>query len=87
MQTVEQLEAALAALNSQRATLGDEIVDLMIAPLQQQLQAQRQQAAGPIGERKLVTIVFADISGFTAMSETLDPGARESPTAAARLRE
>jgi class 3 adenylate cyclase len=25
------------------------------------------------GERKLVTIVFADISGFTALSEKLDP--------------
>ena len=73
MQTIEQLEAALAALNSQRAALGDEIVNLMIAPLQQQLQAQRQPPPGPIGERKLVTIMFADISGFTAMSETLDP--------------
>lgn len=25
------------------------------------------------GERKLVTVLFADISGFTAMSETMDP--------------
>jgi predicted ATPase/class 3 adenylate cyclase len=27
------------------------------------------------GERKLVTVMFADISGFTAMSETMDPEA------------
>lgn len=26
-----------------------------------------------LGERKVVTVVFADISGFTALSETLDP--------------
>jgi len=73
VQTIEQLEAALSALNAQRSALGGEIVDLMIAPLQQKLQALRQSAPGPIGERKLVTIMFADISGFTAMSETLDP--------------
>lgn len=73
MQTIEQLEIALAALNAQRSVLGGEIVDLMIAPLQQKLQALRQPAPGPLGERKLVTIMFADISGFTAMSETLDP--------------
>lgn len=73
MQTIEQLETALTALNAQRSVIGDEIVDLMIAPLQQQLQALRQPVPGPMGERKLVTIVFADISGFTAMSEALDP--------------
>ncbi len=73
MQTIEQLEAALSALNAQRSVLGDEIVELMIAPLHQKLQVLRQPAPGPIGERKLVTIMFADISGFTAMSEILDP--------------
>ena len=25
------------------------------------------------GERKLVTVLFVDVSGFTALSETLDP--------------
>ena len=73
VQTIEQLETALTALNAQRSVIGDEIVDLMIVPLQQQLQAMRQPATDPMGERKLVTIVFADISGFTAMSEALDP--------------
>lgn len=32
-------------------------------------------AATGVGERRLVTILFADISGFTAMSERLDPEA------------
>ena len=73
MQTIEQLETALTALNAQRSVIGDEIVDLMVVPLQQQLQAMRQPVPNPMGERKLVTIMFADISGFTAMSEALDP--------------
>ncbi len=73
MQTIEQLESALAAVNAQRSVLGDEIVDLMAAPLRQQLQERRQPVLAPSAERKLVTIMFADISGFTAMSETLDP--------------
>jgi len=30
-------------------------------------------AALPRGERKVVTVLFADVSGFTAMSEKLDP--------------
>ena len=73
MQTIEQIETALAALNAQRSVLGGEIVDMMIAPLQLQLLALRQPEPAPMGERKLVTIMFADISGFTAMSESLDP--------------
>ena len=32
----------------------------------------------PSGERKHVTILFSDLSGYTAMSERLDPEARES---------
>ena len=73
VQTIEQLETALTALNAQRGVLGSEIVDMMIAPLQQQLLTLRQPELAPTGERKLVTIMFADISGFTAMSESLDP--------------
>ncbi len=73
VQTIEQLETALSALNAQRAVLGGEIVDMMIAPLLLQLQSLRQPEPAPTGERKLVTIMFADISGFTAMSESLDP--------------
>lgn len=33
----------------------------------------RQSAAASAGERKLVTMVFADLSGYTALAESLDP--------------
>ena len=51
-----------------------------LAPLRQQLAELRGTptalpASSLEGERKLVTVMFADISGFTAMAETMDPEA------------
>src|SRR5437016_4445480 len=72
---VEKLNASIAALEGQRATLGDAVVDPAVAALRQQL-SQLQAAAekqATEDERKIVTIVFADISGFTALSEKKDP--------------
>lgn len=69
---IEMLEQGIAALEAQRATLGDSIVDTAVAPLREKLltlRAQTQQEQ----QRKLVTVLFADISGFTALSETVDP--------------
>jgi ABC-type oligopeptide transport system substrate-binding subunit/class 3 adenylate cyclase len=73
-----QLEAAMAALEAQRAVLGDAVVETALEPLRRQLADLRQAAtAEPApsleGERKLVTVMFADISGFTALAETVDP--------------
>jgi len=72
----EQLEQAIAALEAQRAVLGDAVVEPMLAAAREKLAALAE-AAGPEhlgeGERRLVTIVFADISGFTALAEMLDP--------------
>ena len=72
---VEKLKVSIAALEAQRAALGDAVVDPAIAALSQQLSrigatAEKQ---APEDERKLVTIVFADISGFTTLSEKKDP--------------
>lgn len=67
--TVENLQAAIAALEAQRAVLGDAVVAAALKPLREQLAAR----TSPPAERKRVTILFADVSGFTAMSEHLDP--------------
>src|ERR1700748_2403211 len=71
---IEKLSAAIASLEAQRARLGDAVVDPAVAALRAQL---TQLETGPepaeVDERKLVTIVFADVSGFTALSEKLDP--------------
>jgi adenylate cyclase len=72
---VEKLTASIVALEAQRATLGEAVVDPAIAALRDQL-SQIESAANKESaqeERKLVTIVFADISGFTALSEKKDP--------------
>ncbi|CAN5443336.1 MAG: ATP-binding protein [Acidimicrobiia bacterium] len=70
MGELEQLEAAAAALEAQRATLGDAVVDAGLRPLRNRMAA----LEAPTGEeRKLVTTLFADLVGFTSMSERLDP--------------
>jgi len=67
----EQLEQAIAALETQRASLGDAIVDVSITALRKKLAA-----LPPLSlsdqQRKQVTVLFADISGFTALSEPMD---------------
>lgn len=68
----EKLSAAIQSLESQRHILGDAVVDSAIDALRKQLN-QLETSAGNTDERKVVTIVFADISGFTALSEKLDP--------------
>ena len=71
MNTREQLEQSLAALEAQRAMLGDAVVDPAIAAIKAQL-ATLAPASEPEKQRKQVTVLFADVSGFTAMSETMD---------------
>lgn len=68
----EQLEQAIAALEAQRAILGDAVVDVAVAPMREKLAALAAAASRETQQRKQVTVLFADVSGFTAMSETLD---------------
>jgi class 3 adenylate cyclase len=66
----EQLERAIAELEAQRAALGDGLVDVSIAALRAKLAALE---PPPVAEqRKQATILFADVSGFAVVSETLD---------------
>jgi class 3 adenylate cyclase/predicted ATPase len=67
----EQLEQAIATLEAQRAILGDAAVDTSIAALKEKLVALEEPVhAAP--QRKQITVLFADVRGFTAMSETMD---------------
>ena len=63
------LGRGIAALEAQRALLGDPTVDAALATLRQQLA--EHQAAAP--RRRLVSVLFLDVVGSTAMSQSLDP--------------
>jgi class 3 adenylate cyclase/tetratricopeptide (TPR) repeat protein len=71
----DELSTAIAGLERQRALLGDAVIEPAIAALRQQLAQLKAETVNQASaeERKLVTIVFADVSGFTALSEKLDP--------------
>jgi predicted ATPase/class 3 adenylate cyclase len=62
----EDIEQTIAAIEARRAALGDALADAAIAPLRRQLAAIDEQ-------RKQVTVLFADMAGFTATAETMDP--------------
>lgn len=68
----EQLEQAIATLEAQRAILGDSVVDISLTALRQQLAALEAQAQPVEPQRKQATILFGDVTGFTAMSESMD---------------
>jgi class 3 adenylate cyclase len=75
----EQLAQAIAALEAQRTILGDAVVEAALGPMRRQLaeleQADHLPAHAFEGERKLVTVMFADISGYTSLAEKMDPEA------------
>jgi class 3 adenylate cyclase len=54
----------------QAILLGDTVVDVDNAPLREKLAAINQVAASK--QRRLATILFADLVGFTRLSERLD---------------
>lgn len=70
MDEAAHLKRAIDALEAQRSILGDAVVDAGIAPLLEKLEALEHT---PVEERRMVTILFADVSGFTAMAEKKDP--------------
>ena len=66
---MESLRAAIAALEGQRGTLGDVVLELATAPLRQRLAG----LLRPAGlQRRQVTVLFADVVGSTAMAQGMD---------------
>lgn len=88
MSSRAEIEQAVAALEAQRSILGDAVVDTALRGLREQLATLAQPtppvdsatattAPAPIsdvgaGERRLVTILFADVVGSTSLGEALD---------------
>ena len=73
-QTSEQLAATIAALEAQRALLGDVVVDSALAPLREKLAALRApEIAAAAQQLKQVSVLFVDVVGSTAMGQQLDP--------------
>jgi len=70
----EHLNQAIQALEAQRFRLGDQVVDIAQASIREKL-AHVDEALSRSHEpqeRKLITVLFADVSGFTAMAEAMD---------------
>ena len=77
-QKISELQTAIARLEAQHTNPADVGNDPALVLLRADLAQLRQASTRPPtanleSERKLVTMLFADISGFTALSETLDP--------------
>ncbi len=72
MTKLEQVEHAIAALDQQRPLLGDAVVEAALESLRAKRAALRAATATEEQKRKQVTVLFADVSGFTALAETLD---------------
>ena len=66
---IEACRAAIAALEGQRATLGDTVLELATAPLRARLAA----LLRPAGLKHcLVTVLFADVVGSTALANGIE---------------
>ena len=72
VQRASQIQAAIAALEVQRPVLGDDIVDLAVAPLRAALQV-ADGDAGDLPQIKHLTILFVDVVGSTATGQTMHP--------------
>src|SRR5689334_8968106 len=73
---IQDLRNAIQAQEALRPSMGDAMVDTVVNALQIQLnelqkQAAPQETAGE-ARRKQVTVLFADVAGFTALSENMD---------------
>ncbi len=84
MTNSEKLRQAIAFIESQRSRIDEQTAEAALAglraivaglPTTEERTDRSERSAHMVGERKLVTVMFADISGFTALSEQMDPEA------------
>jgi class 3 adenylate cyclase/tetratricopeptide (TPR) repeat protein len=68
----EQVLAAIAAHEQLRGSLPDDVIDVALDALRAQL-ATIDAAAAPAERRGQASVLFADIAGFTALSDRMDP--------------
>jgi class 3 adenylate cyclase len=72
--TSEQIAATIAALEAQRALLGDAVVDTALAPLRGKLAAlHAPEIAAAAQQLKQVSVLFVDVVGSTAIGQQLGP--------------
>lgn len=78
---LQRLELAIEAQEGLRPTLGDAIVDTVVAALRTRLEAARAATRAPspppvpsVEMPDRYTVLFADLAGFTSISEQQDPG-------------
>ncbi len=73
---IQDLRNAIQAQETLRPAMGDAMVDTVVNALQIQLNELQKQAApqetAAEARRKQVTVLFADVAGFTALSEKMD---------------
>ena len=71
----EQLRQAIDAQERLRGSLPDAVVDAAVVALRAQLHQLDQQPTdtAPKARRRQATLLFADVAGFTALSENMDP--------------
>lgn len=70
MQEISDLQYAIATLEAQRDLLGDVVVNTALAPMRDRLRHLQAQTATE--QRRLVTILFADLVDFTLLTRRLD---------------
>ena len=78
---ISQLKSTITEMEAQRAVLGDDFVDATLQTLQEKLsdletradQLAQEQYTPPARQRKLVTLLYLDVVGSTAMTQHLDP--------------
>jgi class 3 adenylate cyclase/tetratricopeptide (TPR) repeat protein len=73
MTEIEKLQDAVSALEAQRAALGDALVDTTLGALQEKLAALQETLEAPEQQRRLISVLFADIYRSTQLSRGLEP--------------